>query len=178
MENDYLQHYGIPGMKWYQRRYQNKDGTLTAAGKKRYNKEMDKLKQEERILKNKQRTQAKIDKLTAKRKEIDELKGKTSKQNDTKPKKKSIKDMTDEELTTYKNRLDLEQKVLELTQKDVDKGKKFATTVWNEAIKPSSIALGKQLVMSALTAAANKAFDMDKDSRKEYKFYTNNKKKN
>lgn len=33
-----LYHWGIPGMKWYQRRFQNKDGTLTEAGKKRYYK--------------------------------------------------------------------------------------------------------------------------------------------
>lgn len=31
-----LQHHGVQGMKWGVRRYQNKDGTLTAAGKKRY----------------------------------------------------------------------------------------------------------------------------------------------
>lgn len=32
-----LQHAGIKGMRWGHRRFQNKDGTLTEAGKKRYN---------------------------------------------------------------------------------------------------------------------------------------------
>lgn len=36
MENSYLAHHGVKGMKWGVRRYQNEDGTLTAAGKKRY----------------------------------------------------------------------------------------------------------------------------------------------
>jgi SHS2 domain-containing protein len=31
-----LQHYGVKGMKWGRRRYQNSDGSLTPAGKKKY----------------------------------------------------------------------------------------------------------------------------------------------
>lgn len=40
MEN-YMIHSGIKGMKWGVRRYQNKDGSLTDAGKKRYGSEAD-----------------------------------------------------------------------------------------------------------------------------------------
>ena len=40
MVKDYLAHHGILGQKWGVRRYQNKDGTLTAAGKKRYDRDV------------------------------------------------------------------------------------------------------------------------------------------
>ena len=36
--NGELYHYGVPGMKWGIRRYQNKDGSLTTAGKQRVEK--------------------------------------------------------------------------------------------------------------------------------------------
>lgn len=35
-EDDTLEHFGVLGMKWGIRRYQNKDGSLTPAGKRKY----------------------------------------------------------------------------------------------------------------------------------------------
>lgn len=54
--NDYLMHYGIKGMKWGVRRFQNADGSLTDAGKKRMRKQVDQVKKN---LKNFEQTTAK-----------------------------------------------------------------------------------------------------------------------
>ena len=71
MDNE-LYHYGIQGMRWGVRRFQNSDGTLTAAGKKRYNKELEsyradkkKLAEETRKFERVKKNTEKVEKLLA-----------------------------------------------------------------------------------------------------------------
>lgn len=126
-----FQHHGIKGMRWGVRRYQNKDGTLTKAGQKRYNKEMEKIKEEKRVLANQAKTKAKLDKLDAARKDLenrrDKLNGvkkpeekKTVTQetkSETQAKKVSISDMDDATLQRNVMRLNMEDRYIDLSNK-------------------------------------------------------------
>lgn len=45
--SDYISHFGTKGMKWGIRRYQNRDGSLTPEGRKRYGRSEDSEKVKE-----------------------------------------------------------------------------------------------------------------------------------
>ena len=162
MENE-LMHWGIKGMKWGVRRYQNKDGSLTPAGKKRYDKEMAKLKEEEKIAKNKLRTQAKLNKLDEKRKEIEALKsGKPISKSTKQHSKPSVKDMSDEELRQTVNRLLMEQQYAKLNPQQVSAGQKFVKKVMNDVVAPAATEVGKNVLKDAMTKAVKNASEASK----------------
>lgn len=162
MENE-LMHWGIKGMKWGVRRYQNKDGSLTPAGKKRYDKEMAKLKEEEKIAKNKLRTQAKLNKLDEKRKEIEALKrGKPIAKSTKQRSKPSVKDMSDEELRQTVNRLLMEQQYAKLNPQQVSVGQKFVKKVMNDVVAPAATEVGKNVLKDAMTKAVKNASEASK----------------
>lgn len=159
MENE-LTHWGVKGMRWGIRRYQNKDGSLTPAGKKRYDKEMSKLKAEEKVLKNKQKTQAKLDKLETKRKDVEALrKGKTppSAKKADGPKKPSVREMSDQELFDTVRRLNLEKQYRDLNPKQVSKGQKFVNDMIDKAVVPAVQEVAKGMIKNGLESAIKDA---------------------
>ena len=171
-----LYHHGTKGMKWGVRRYQNKDGSLTPAGIKRYNREVQKLKDREASIKAKEKAKKYQDKLDKKKSELDEreaaLKGKSASKSTSKPTAtnkqsptKSIKDMSDAELRAVVNRLQLEQQYRNLNPQQVSKGKKFVDSVVGKVLAPAAQEVGKEVAKKLLTNVANAALESDKKKK-------------
>lgn len=156
--NGELYHWGIKGMRWGVRRYQNKDGSLTVAGRKHYSAENEKLKAREKAIKGREKAAARQAKLDAKKAELDAreaaLKNKKKPNADDEKaaasKPKTMRDMTDDELREYTTRMQLEKQYIEAQKnlaaampEKVSRGQKFMRSVMNDVVVPAAKSAGK-----------------------------------
>lgn len=156
--SDELYHHGILGMKWGVRRYQNKDGSLTPAGKRKAAK-----------------MKAKYTELTGK--QLRSSPSKTKSQNgkaSSEVPKKSIKDLSDDELRSRINRLraekdyiDLSKQISAMNPKQISAGKKFVNHVGNKIIVPALTDAGKRVFTDFITKQASNALGLNKGEVKD-----------
>lgn len=145
MNETTLQHWGIKGMKWGVRRYQNKDGTLTALGRKR-EKEMN-------------------EKLKSAKKENEALKkeNETLKKNAQAARPKGVSEMSDAELRERVNRLNMEQQykqyVSNLYPETKSKGQKFVEKLVNDVLVPAAVDVGKNTAKSIMSNMVKAALE-------------------
>lgn len=147
-----LRHHGVRGQKWGIRRYQNKDGSLTPAGRKK----AAKMKEEYTAL-------------TGKRLIRKPSKGKSSDGD----KKKTIKEMTNEELREKTTRMRLENdyvrestNMANLNPQKVSLGRRFITHVGKNVISPAATEAGKRLLTDWLVKSGSDMLELNPNKQK------------
>ena len=155
MYYDELYHHGILGMHWGIRRYQNKDGSLTAEGIKRYRTDLKFQKKYNKYVAKQnekaQKKQEKEDEKLKKKLENEELK----RTNELKSKK--ISDLTEEELNERIRRANLEklatdlekqyqQNVNALNDMAIGPAKKFVMNVGGRFLENAASSIGNAAI--------------------------------
>lgn len=165
MEYNELTHWGVKGMKWGVRRYQNKDGSLTNAGQKRYDRDKREnagKKKGDKVGAADPNRWVKED-MSRSRKLADESSGMVSKlknANDAamrnRPKAKmDLSSMTDQEMRNQINRALLEKQYNDMfAPQKVSRGREFVSKTLDAAgtaLAIGSSALGIALAIKELT---------------------------
>lgn len=148
LSDEELYHHGILGQKWGIRRYQNADGTLTSEGRERmlakarkYESKANTTIGESNSAKRKRaklNQKAKDARYEVKKSDLKKARLKKSENNA----KRSVKDMSDDELKREIARAKLENEYNQLHPKHVSAGQKFASYVFKRMILPSATSVG------------------------------------
>ena len=172
MEKFELYHFGIKGMHWGIRRYQNSDGSLTPAGVKRYrntnqirsinekaDEQIRRIKERSKIAKAESKAANRIAKAESKYLPKD----KSSEANKQKP----ISEMSDDEIRAKINRVRLENELKSLSPKQVSKGQRFVESVINNVIAPAARDSGKKLLTDFLNKKGAELLGLDVNKTKD-----------
>lgn len=172
MNNNELYHYGVVGMKWGVRRYQNADGSLTYAGKKKalkmqsrytdltksrkYNDKNGNLTYSGR--KKALRMKEKYSKLTGKQLRGYAINKKQTDQNNKASKPKKLSEMSDDEIQKRIDRINLEQRYKDLTKnpQKQSRGKDFVIDVLDRSAKNIATQTATYLLGEAVNRSLGK----------------------
>lgn len=156
-------HHGIKGQKWGIRRFQNEDGSLKPAGRKRYSDDSEPEKQNRSF----------FSRLTSKT-SVKKKSTSTTSEKKEEVKKKSVSEMTDQELRSAIDRKRLEQEYSRIFSsppepKKVSMGKKITDTVVHNVIIPASVNAGRNVLQKYLEQNFGSALGVKIDNQQKKK---------